>query len=309
MFTKELDEQFHLPPFPLLYTADWLCSLRYGWSFREASALEQVAKCRLPMLFIHGDADAYVPTWMFHPLFENKPQPKEGWIVPGATHGLSYKMYPEEYTARVKQFTDKYMTNETQLKIETTAGDIVVKLYNETPLHRDNFIKLAQEGTYEGTLFHRVIRDFMIQAGDPDSKNAPAGAALGSGDVGYTVPAEFAYPKRFHHKGVLAAARQGDAVNPEKASSGCQFYIVTGKVFDLNALMEMEARIGHSFTDEQIEAYTTVGGTPHLDGSYTVFGEVTRGMEVVDSIQRVPTDGRDRPLQDVRILKVTLLDE
>lgn len=135
------------------------------------------------------------------------------------------------------------MSEETRLKIETTAGDIVVKLYNETPKHRDNFIKLAEDGTYEGTLFHRVIKDFMIQAGDPESKNAAKGQMLGSGDVGYTVPAEFVYPKYFHKKGALSAARQGDNVNPEKASSGCQFYIVTGKVYSDSTLLGMEQQM------------------------------------------------------------------
>ena len=236
------------------------------------------------------------------------------------------------------------MSEETRLKIETTAGDIVVKLYNETPKHRDNFIKLAEDGTYEGTLFHRVIKDFMIQAGDPESKNAAKGQMLGSGDVGYTVPAEFVYPKYFHKKGALSAARQGDNVNPEKASSGCQFYIVTGKVYSDSTLLGMEQQMNQMrfnnlfntlaskhakdiykmrkageekqlagqpefrFTPEQVKAYTTVGGTPHLDGEYTVFGEVLEGMEVVDKIQRVKTDRNDRPEEDVKIIKVEVLD-
>ncbi len=250
------------------------------------------------------------------------------------------------------------MENETKLKIETTAGDIVVKLYNETPRHRDNFIKLAEDGTYEGTLFHRVIKDFMIQAGDPDSKNAPKGQMLGAGDVGYTVPAEFVYPQLFHKKGALSAARQGDNVNPRKESSGCQFYIVTGKVYSDSALLDMERQMNQMrlnnafnalaqkhmkeiyklrkdgnqeglmdlqdsliaqaeaqvakepefrFTPEQVKAYTTVGGTPHLDGEYTVFGEVLEGMEVVDKIQQVKTDRNDRPQEDVKIIKVTVL--
>ena len=150
------------------------------------------------------------------------------------------------------QKKDGNMEKETKLKIETTAGDIIVKLYNETPKHRDNFIKLAEEGTYEGTLFHRVIKDFMIQAGDPESKNAPKGKMLGAGDVGYTIPAEFVYPKYFHKKGALSAARQGDNVNPEKESSGCQFYIVTGKVYNDSTLLGMEhqmnqARLNNAF--------------------------------------------------------------
>ncbi len=252
----------------------------------------------------------------------------------------------------------KDMSEETKLKIETTAGDIVVKLYNETPQHRDNFIKLAENGTYEGTLFHRVIKDFMIQAGDPDSKNASKGQMLGAGDVGYTVPAEFVYPKYFHKKGALSAARQGDNVNPQKASSGCQFYIVTGKVYSDSALLNMEQQMNQMrfnnlfntlaskhakdiykmrkagdqeglmnlqdtliaqvekqlagqpefrFTPEQVKAYTTVGGTPHLDGEYTVFGEVLEGMDVVDKIQRVKTDRNDRPEEDVKIIKVEVL--
>ncbi|WP_276863701.1 peptidylprolyl isomerase [Mediterranea massiliensis] len=253
----------------------------------------------------------------------------------------------------------KDMSEETKLKIETTAGDIVVKLYNETPQHRDNFIKLAENGTYEGTLFHRVIKDFMIQAGDPDSKNASKGQMLGAGDVGYTIPAEFVYPKYFHKKGALSAARQGDNVNPQKASSGCQFYIVTGKVYSDSALLNMEQQMNQMrfnnlfntlaskhakdiykmrkagdqeglmnlqdtliaqverqlagqpefrFTPEQVKAYTTVGGTPHLDGEYTVFGEVLEGMDVVDKIQRVKTDRNDRPEEDVKIVKVEVLN-
>lgn len=248
---------------------------------------------------------------------------------------------------------------ETLVKIETSAGDIKVKLYNETPKHRDNFIKLVKEGTYEGTLFHRVIKDFMIQAGDPESKNAPKGKMLGAGDVGYTVPAEFVYPKFFHKKGALSAARQGDAVNPKKESSGCQFYIVTGKVYNDSTLLQMERQMNENkvslffnelakkhmkeiykmrkandedglydlqekliaqaqklaakepefrFTPEQVEAYTTVGGTPHLDGEYTVFGEVVEGMDVVDKIQQVKTDRSDRPEEDVKIIKATILE-
>ena len=251
------------------------------------------------------------------------------------------------------------MDNETLVKIETTLGDIKVKLYNETPKHRDNFIKLAEEGVYEGTLFHRVIKDFMIQAGDPDSKNAPKGKMLGAGDVGYTLPAEFVYPKYFHKKGALSAARQGDNVNPKKESSGCQFYIVTGKVYNDSTLLGMESQMNENkinvifntlaqkhmkeiykmrkendqdglmnlqdslfaqaeaevakqpefhFTPEQVKAYTTVGGTPHLDGEYTVFGEVIEGMDIVDKIQQVKTDRSDRPEEDVKIKKVVVLD-
>jgi cyclophilin family peptidyl-prolyl cis-trans isomerase len=257
-----------------------------------------------------------------------------------------------------KRQTNHHMENEkrTLVKLETTMGNITVALYNETPKHRDNFIKLVKEGVYDSTLFHRVIKQFMIQAGDPDSKNASDTAMLGSGDVGYTIPAEF-NPKFFHKKGVLAAARQGDDVNPEKASSGCQFYIVIGRKFTEPQLLGMENKINEQreealfdslarqhmkeiykmrkagdnagllelqdtleaqareladkeekfrFTPEQIKAYSTIGGAPHLDGSYTVFGEVTEGMEVVDNIEIAKTNRADRPIENIRILKASI---
>lgn len=261
-------------------------------------------------------------------------------------------------SAGSKKQTNHHMENEkrTLVKLETTMGNITVALYNETPKHRDNFIKLVKEGVYDSTLFHRVIKQFMIQAGDPDSKNASDTAMLGSGDVGYTIPAEF-NPKFFHKKGVLAAARQGDDVNPEKASSGCQFYIVTGRKFTEPQLLGMENKINEQheealfdslarqhmkeiykmrkagdnagllelqdtleaqareladkeekfrFTPEQIKAYSTVGGAPHLDGSYTVFGEVTGGMKVVENIEIAKTNRADRPVENIRILKASI---
>lgn len=257
-----------------------------------------------------------------------------------------------------KQMNNMENEKRTLVKLETTMGNITVALYNETPKHRDNFIKLVKEGVYDSTLFHRVIKQFMIQAGDPESKNAADTAMLGNGDVGYTIPAEF-NPKFFHKKGVLAAARQGDDVNPEKASSGCQFYIVTGRKFTEPQLLGMENKINDQreeaifdtlarqhmkeiyklrkagdnaallelqdtleaqasalaekeekfhFTPEQIKAYTTVGGAPHLDGSYTVFGEVTDGMDVVDKIEIAKTNRADRPIDNIRILKAVISD-
>ena len=247
----------------------------------------------------------------------------------------------------------------TRIKIETNKGDIIVGLYDDTPKHKANFLKLVKDGTYEGTLFHRVINEFMIQAGDPDSKTASKDQQLGSGDVGYTIPAEFVYPEHFHKRGALAAARQGDQVNPKKESSGCQFYIVTGKVYNDSTLVNFEKRKNYNaleapfrqlvmqhvdeirdmqkkgdtkglqeleqkllaqaqekvkgaaefkFTPAQVEAYTTIGGTPHLDGEYTVFGEVVEGMDVVDLIQQVATNEADRPIDDVVIKKMTVLD-
>lgn len=255
-----------------------------------------------------------------------------------------------------KQANNMENEKRTRVKLETTMGNITVALYDETPKHRDNFIKLVKEGVYDSTLFHRVIKQFMIQAGDPDSKQAADTAMLGSGDVGYTIPAEF-NPRFFHKKGVLAAARQGDDVNPEKASSGCQFYIVTGRKFTEPQLLGMENKINeqreeaifdtlarqhmkeiykmrkagdndgllelqdsleaearrladkeekYRFSPEQIRAYTTVGGAPHLDGSYTVFGEVVEGMDVVDKIEIAKTNRADRPLENIRILKASI---
>ena len=250
------------------------------------------------------------------------------------------------------------MEKRTQVKIETTMGDIVVELYNETPKHRDNFIKLAKEGMYDSTLFHRVIRQFMIQAGDPESKTANDTAMLGGGDVGYTIPAEFV-PKYFHKKGALAAARMGDNVNPNRESSGCQFYIVTGRKFreaqlldmagqknnarvdeifnelarkhmkeiyklrkagDNEALLELQDSLEAQayaqykeeepfmFTPEQLAAYSTIGGAPHLDGAYTVFGQVVSGIETVEKIEGTKTGKADRPVENVRILKMSVVE-
>ena len=193
------------------------------------------------------------------------------------------------------------------VKIETAYGDIVVKLYNETPKHRDNFLKLVKEGTYDGVLFHRVIQNFMIQGGDPNSRNAKKGEMLGNGELGYTLPAEFV-PSLYHKKGALAAARQADQVNPEKRSSSCQFYIVQGEKWDAEKLKRVETSMGKSFTKEQAEVYATLGGTPFLDGDYTVFGEVVEGLEVVDKIAAVACGPMNRPLEDVK-MKMTIIEK
>ncbi len=237
-----------------------------------------------------------------------------------------------------------------KVRIKTSEGDIVVRLYDETPLHRDNMLKLAKEGYYDGTLFHRVIKDFMIQGGDPDSKDAPAGKMLGTGGPDYTLPAEFVYPQLFHKRGALSAARLGDEVNPKRESSGSQFYIVWGKVYKPTELKQLEKQMAMQqeqtvfnqlvgehreqimdlrrnrdraglqalqdelvvetkakckemgkpqFTPEQVEAYTTVGGTPFLDNQYTVFGEVESGLDVVEKIQNCQTQRGDRPKTDI----------
>lgn len=185
--------------------------------------------------------------------------------------------------------TAQAQEKETMVLIKTTKGDIKVKLYNDTPLHRDNFIKLIKEGWYDNSPFHRVINNFMIQGGHNQD---------GTVDPGYRVPAEFR-SNHFHKKGALAAARQGDQVNPEKASSGCQFYIVQGQVLTDAHIQMFQQRYGLTFTEEQIEAYTTIGGTPHLDGEYTVFGEVVEGLDVIDKIASVKTGYMDVPVEPV----------
>lgn len=234
-----------------------------------------------------------------------------------------------------------------RVKIQTSLGDIVVRLYDETPVHRDNFVKLAKDGYYDGTLFHRVIKDFMIQGGDPNSKGAPAGKRLGTGGPDYTLEAEIK-DGLFHKRGALAAARQGDEVNPERRSSGSQFYIVWGQVYKEGqlrqfskqlkmqrmqeifnglaaehrdeimqmrrernrvALQELQDKLAAEaetsaaeyagLTDEQLKIYSTVGGTPHLDGQYTVFGEVEEGLDVVEMIQNSATASDDRPMDDI----------
>lgn len=248
-------------------------------------------------------------------------------------------------------------TSSVKVKVETTLGNFTVLLYGDTPLHRDNFVKLVKEGYYNGTLFHRVINEFMVQAGDPDSKAAKPGQQLGAGGPGYTIPAEIVYPRHFHKRGALAAARQGDQVNPMKESSGSQFYIVTGKKVTDAEMAQLEnyarntamqnyfnnlvmknqdeiARLRQNndreglgklqekliaeteahFTDstelvtpEMKQAYKTVGGTPHLDNAYTVFGEVIDGMDTVDKIEKVQTDRSDRPKEDVKIIKMEIV--
>lgn len=194
----------------------------------------------------------------------------------------------------------------TYVKISTSKGECIIQLYNETPLHRDNFIKLAKEGIYNGTLFHRVIKEFMIQGGDPESKNAKPDSLLGRGDLGYTVPSEFK-DSLFHKKGVLAAAREGDASNPLKASSSSQFYIVQGKVWTDSLLDVTEAkRMKFKIPEWQRQVYKTIGGTPHLDRNYTVYGEVVKGLEMVDAIAAEPTNPMNRPTTDIP-MTVTIL--
>ncbi len=194
------------------------------------------------------------------------------------------------------------------VEMVTDKGTMVIRLSNSTPLHRDNFLIMVKKGYYDSVLFHRVIRNFMIQSGDPDSKHAKPGELLGNGGPEYTIPAEFRV-SLFHHKGVIAAARTGDDVNPQKASSASQFYIVQGKKFTEAGLDSFEVKRlkGQKIPANRREVYKTIGGTPHLDQNYTVFGEVIRGLNVIDSIAAAATDSNDRPIQDIHIIKMRLI--
>lgn len=214
----------------------------------------------------------------------------------------SQQLSAQDKTTKKQTMTKTESAAEPRVKISTSYGDMVIKLYNETPQHRDNFLKLAKEHFFDSLLFHRVIKGFMIQGGDPQSKHASATQMLGNGDVGYTIPAEF-NPKLIHKKGALAAAR---TENPKKESSGCQFYIVQGKPMSDAELDQMQQHLGITYTPEQRNAYKTQGGTPFLDMNYTVFGEVVSGLDVIDKIAAVQTQPGDRPVQDVR-MKVTIV--
>jgi cyclophilin family peptidyl-prolyl cis-trans isomerase len=200
-----------------------------------------------------------------------------------------------------------------QVLLRTTKGDIVVELYNETPLHRDNFLKLVRSGYYDGNLWHRVIADFMIQTGDSTTRHAQPGVTVGEYTPDYTLPAEIRFPKYFHKRGALAAARESDATNPERRSSSSQFYIVYGKTFGSLGLDRVQQRIDEAtngqvkLTPEVRDYYMKYGGTPHLDGQYTVFGEVVKGLNVVRDIDYVQTDDNDRPVWDVKIIKAEVI--
>jgi peptidyl-prolyl cis-trans isomerase B (cyclophilin B) len=201
------------------------------------------------------------------------------------------------FIAEAKKNKNKFVV------IETNKGSIKIEVFNDVPQHAANFLKLAKEGFYDSLLFHRVIPSFMIQGGDPDSKRSVSKQMLGNGDVGYKVPAEFKLPTYYHKKGALAAARDN---NPEKASSGCQFYIVVGKIFTDADLNNMEQRGHFKYSEQARTDYKTIGGTPHLDGDYTVYGQVVMGQEIVDAISLVPRDTNNRPNEDVRILNIKI---
>lgn len=217
------------------------------------------------------------------------------------------------FTAVTMQAQTVQDTTRHEVLLETDSGDIRIELFNETPKHRDNFLRLVRSGAYDGVLFHRVIKDFMIQTGDVGSKNAKPGEAVGDTPETYTVPAEICFPKLFHHRGALGAAREGDDVNPKRESSATQFYIVWGYKFTDGQLDKVQQRLNErtdstvQLTPEVHEAYKTVGGTPHLDGQYTVFGQVIQGLDIVDLIQRQPGDKNDRPLNDTRIRRALVV--
>jgi len=200
-------------------------------------------------------------------------------------------------------FAVSFAKKPTRIAIKTEYGKIVLELYDNTPLNRDNMIKLAKKHYYDSTLFHRVIPEFVIQGGDPDSKHAKPGQELGNGDLGYRVPAEINNAD-IHKRGALGVARDN---TPDKSGSACQFYIVTGKKYTDAELDNMEKHLGHKYTAAQREIYKTQGGVPHLDGGYTVFGEVIEGMDVVDKISNEPRDGKDRPKKDISMITVRVV--
>jgi peptidyl-prolyl cis-trans isomerase B (cyclophilin B) len=203
-------------------------------------------------------------------------------------------------------FLSESLFSQTMVTLQTSLGALKIVLYAETPLHQNNFIKLTEQGFFDGLLFHRVIPGFMVQAGDPNSRNATPGQPLGDGGPGYTIPAEL-NTSFYHKRGAVAAARQSDAVNPLKASSGSQFYIVQGNTFTDGQLDALVNANRHApFTEEQRKIYNSLGGAPHLDGAYTVFGEVIEGLEILDQIAAVKTDKRNRPISDIRIVKAYL---
>ncbi|MDL2296803.1 peptidylprolyl isomerase [Bacteroidales bacterium OttesenSCG-928-B11] len=211
----------------------------------------------------------------------------------------------EQTTTESKDNQKDTTTDMTKVLIKTSLGDITIALYDETPQHKENFIKLVNDNFYDGVLFHRIIQGFMVQTGDPDSKTAQPGQQLGAGGPGYTIPAEI-HPKYYHKRGAVAAARQGDQVNPERRSSGSQFYIVDGAKF---SGQEISRNPYYKYTETQKMEYETIGGAPHLDGQYTIFGEVVDGMNVVDLIAAQPKDRGDRPVTDIKIISATIVNE
>ncbi|MBL7817283.1 MAG: peptidylprolyl isomerase [Saprospiraceae bacterium] len=275
-----------------------------------------ITSCSKPIAnFVIKEAEKTAPAKV---TFQNKSQKAEryewdfgdGKKITDSVAQHEYK-HSGNYTVILKAYKGKKMSVTKQnihidaplkclVEIETDYGTMLVELSNATPQHRDNFTKLAEQGFYDGTLFHRIISEFMIQGGDPDSKSAAAGQPLGMGGPGYTVPAEFV-DSLVHVKGALAAARMGDAANPKKASSGSQFYIVQGKPVDDAMIKRIEGMKGIHYTAEQKKMYAEIGGTPFLDREYTVFGHVVKGLEVIDKIAAAQKDGRDRPAKDVKM--------
>ena len=221
----------------------------------------------------------------------------------------------KQKTAAMKQKPEVVKSQETEVMLETTAGNIRLRLYDETPLHRDNFVKLVNMHVYDSLLFHRVIKDFMIQCGDPKSKDAAPGGYLGEGGLDGAVEQELRLPQIYHRRGVLAAAREPDDANPYRESSRCHFYLAWGKTFTDAELDKMQLRLDTLYgyrvklTPEMRETYKTKGGIPHLDGGYTVFGEIVEGLEVVEKIQQTATDKNDRPIEDQRIIRAYVVGE
>ena len=290
---------------PLLYV---VLAIIMGSCARPVAnfSLQGEEKVLSPIVFDNQSENATTYEWDFGDGNTSELAEPSHTYRQSGNYTISLKAINEKGKARVTEQAVSIAPPEICLvEIETIHGSMLVELYDATPQHQDNFVKLVQEGYYDGLLFHRVIENFMIQGGDPNSKDAPSGQALGSGGPGYTIPAEFA-DSLVHIKGAIAAARTGDGVNPQKRSSGSQFYIVHGRNVTEQDLAQLEAQKGFRYTTRQKEAYLEHGGTPFLDRGYTVFGQVVEGFEVLDKLAAVPTDPRDRPKEDLK-MKIRLI--
>ena len=283
-----------------------LCSCSAPKPYFEIESNNQKYEAPTNLKFVNQSEKAEQYIWDFGDGNTSSSFSPEHRYSASGRYEISLKAIKGNSTKLFKKVIQLVPPKDCLVEIETSLGVIVIKLYENTPLHRDNFIRLAGNGFYEGTLFHRVIKGFMIQGGDPDSKNASEGKRLGSGGPGYTIPSEFS-DTLIHTKGALAAARQGDSVNPKKASSGSQFYIVQGRPVPASQLENIELQKGIKYTQQGKEAMLNVGGTPSLDKEYTVFGHVVEGIEIIDKIAESKTDEADRPVIDVKILRVKII--
>ncbi len=287
-----------------------LLSLIFLWSCAGPKSVFEIveysSKAPSTLKFVNKSQRATEYFWDFGDGNTSKDMNPEHKFLHSGRHIVSLKAFNNKKSHILSKEIFLSAPKECLIEMKTTLGNLTIQLYDETPLHRDNFIKLIESGYYNGFLFHRVIKGFMVQGGDPDSKNAPEGKRLGIGGPAYNIPAEF-HDTLVHIKGALAAARQGDTTNPKKESSGSQFYLVQGKPISETQLENFEFQKGIKYTDTAKEIYTKIGGTPQLDKEYTIFGHIIHGLEIIDAIADQPTDSSDRPMKDVKILSVEVI--